>query len=99
MLYPHGIRENAQCHSEKLPRVQICLFNSSIITSNIIWTLRTDRDQILAFEMYCYRRLQQINWTQEVTNAEFRKRQNIKQDLIQEVVRRKLGLFGHECRK
>src|SRR6218665_263539 len=54
----------------------------------------TARDKIPTFEMYCYRRLLQRNWTQKVTNGEIRKRQNIKKDLTQAVMRRKLGLFG-----
>jgi len=54
--------------------------------------------KILAFEMYCYRRLLQINWTQKVTNGEIRKWLNIKKDLMQAVMCRKLGLFGHVCR-
>jgi len=33
-----------------------------------------------------------------VTNGEIRKRLNIKKDLMQAVMRRKLGLFGHVCR-
>jgi len=33
-----------------------------------------------------------------VTNTEIRKRLNIKKDLIQAVMRRRLGLFGHVCR-
>ena len=48
---------------------------------------KTDRDKILAFEMYCYRRLLQINWTQKVTIGEIRKRLNIQKDLVQAVMR------------
>src|SRR6218665_1065778 len=48
--------------------------------------------------MYCYRRLLQINWTQKVTNREIRKRLNITKDLMQALMRMKLGLFGHVCR-
>ena len=47
---------------------------------------KTNRDKILAFEMYCYGRL--------LTNQEIRKRLNIK-NVIQAVMRRKLGLFVH----
>ena len=38
------------------------------------------------------------NFTQRVTNEEIRKRLNIKKNLIQAVMRRKLGLFGNVCR-
>ena len=59
---------------------------------------RIDRNKILAFEMYCYRRMLHLRWTQRVTNVEVRKRLNIDIDLLQAVMRRKLSLFGHICR-
>ena len=34
----------------------------------------------------------------KVTNKEVRKRLNIKTDLMQTIMKRKLGLFGHVCR-
>jgi len=48
--------------------------------------------------MYCYRRMLHLNWTMKVTNKEVRKRLNIKTDLMQTIMKRKLGLFGHICR-
>src|SRR6218665_3380616 len=45
--------------------------------------------------MYCYRRMLHLNWTMKVTNKEVRKRLNIKTDLMQTIMKRKLGLFGH----
>ena len=65
------------------------------------WTLKkTDQNRILAFEMYCYRRILHLNWTMKVTNHEVRKRLNIKWDIIQTLMGRKLSLFGHNiiCR-
>ena len=48
--------------------------------------------------MYLYRRMLHLNWTKKVTNKEVRKRLNIKTDLIQTIMKKKLGLFGHICR-
>ena len=59
---------------------------------------KADIDKILAFQMYCYRRLPQINWTQKMTNTEIRRRIYIKNELLQAVMRRKLAPFGHVCR-
>src|SRR6218665_3124520 len=44
------------------------------------------------------RRMLHLNWTMKVTNKEVRKRLNIKTDLMQTIMKRKLGLFGHICR-
>ena len=59
---------------------------------------KTDKDKSLAFEMYCYRRMLHLNWTMKVTNKEVRKRLSIKTDLMQTIMNRKMGLFGHICR-
>ena len=48
--------------------------------------------------MYCYRRILQVNWTHKKTNREVRKRLNIKADMVQDIIKRKLELFGHICR-
>src|SRR6218665_802104 len=48
--------------------------------------------------MYCYRRMLHLNWTIKVTNKEVQTRLNIKTDLMQKIMKRKLGLLGHICR-
>lgn len=63
------------------------------------WTLKkADRDRLLAFEMYCYRRILRISYTQKITNAEVRRRVNLKRNLLQKVMERKMRLFGHIAR-
>ena len=51
--------------------------------------LKPDRNGIVAFEMFCYRK---------VTNVEIRKMLDIEEYLVQAVMRRKLGVFGYVCR-
>src|SRR6218665_2934982 len=84
-------------HKTKLNIFKTCVFSTALYACEAWMLKKTDRDKILVFEMYCYRRLLQINWTQKVTNENIRKRLNIKKDLMQVVMRRKLGLFGHVC--
>ena len=75
-----------------------CVFNTVLYACEA-WTIKkTDRDKILAFEMYCYRRILHISWTQKVSNNDVRKQLKIKENLMQAVVRRKLDLFEHMCR-
>ena len=63
------------------------------------WTLKkSDRQKLLAFEMYCYRRVLRISWMDKVTNKEVRNRIHAQEDIIQMIMRRKLNLFGHICR-
>src|SRR6218665_389013 len=81
-------------HKTKLNILKTCVFSTALYACEAWMLKKTDRDKILAFEMYCYRRLLQIKWTQKVTNGEIRKRLNIKKDLMQAVMRRKLRLFA-----
>ena len=61
-------------------------------------TKKDKQKKIFAFEIYCYRWILPISWTQKVTNVEIRKRLNVKEGLIQKVMKRKLKLLGHIAR-
>src|SRR6218665_4219397 len=74
-------------HKTKLNILKTYVFSTALYACEACTLKKTDRDQILAFEMYCYRRLLQINWTQKVTIGEIRKRLNIQKDLVQAVMR------------
>src|SRR6218665_1621408 len=75
--------------------LKTCVFSTALYACET-WTIKkTDKDKILAFEMYCYRGMLHLNWTMKVTNKEVRKRLNIKIDLLQTIMKRNLGLFGH----
>ena len=59
---------------------------------------KTDEDKLLAFEMYCYRGILRLSWTQKIRNTEVRERLKVKEDLLQVIMRRQLKLFGHIMR-
>ena len=54
-----------------------------------------DRNILLAFEMKCYRRILRIRWEQKITNEEVRRGVPCKKNIIQQIMERKLNLFGH----
>src|SRR6218665_277031 len=85
-------------YKTKLNVLKTCLFSTALYACETWAIKKTDKDKILAFEMYCYRRILHLNWTMKVINRVVRKRLNIEADLIQTVMKRKLGLFGHICR-
>src|SRR6218665_1793828 len=63
------------------------------------WTLKKkNRNRLLAFEMKCYRRILRIRWEQKITNEEVRRSVQYKKNIIQQIMERKLNLFGHTCR-
>jgi len=53
------------------------------------------RNKLLAFEMYCYRRILRITWTVRKTNHEICDKLRIEKDLLQRAIQTKLQLFGH----
>jgi len=63
------------------------------------WTLRKrDIDSLMAFEIKCYRRILHIHWQHKITNVEIRQRLDIKKNVMQLIMERKLKLCGHICR-
>ena len=51
----------------------------------------------MAFERKCYRKILRIGWIQKVTNEDLYARIQLKENLLQKVIQRKLRLFGHIC--
>ena len=85
-------------YATKLSILKTCVF-STMLYGCETWTYKkADKDKILAFEMYCYRRVLRIRWVQKVKNEEVRRRLDAKENLMQVIMKRKLGLFGHVCR-
>jgi hypothetical protein len=82
----------------KISIIRTCVF-SVLLFACETWTLRKkDNDLLLAFEMKCYRRILHIRWQQKITNGEVRRRVGSSRNIIQLIMERKLGLFGHICR-
>jgi hypothetical protein len=82
----------------KIAVLKACVF-SSMMYGCETWILTKDSQRrILSFERKCYRKTLRIGWTQRVSNEELYKRINLKENLMQKVIQRKLGLFGHFCR-
>jgi hypothetical protein len=82
----------------KMKVIQTCIF-SVVLYGCESWVVTNDIEQkILAFEIKCYRKILRIDWTQKVTNMELYKRICLKENIMQKLIRKKLGLFGHICR-
>ena len=63
------------------------------------WTIKEDiRKRIEAFEMWTYRRMLSISWTQKVTNAEVLRRVGQNRKLMQTIKTRKVAYLGHVFR-
>ena len=64
------------------------------------WTLRaTDQKLLESFEMWCWRRMAKISWTDHVRNEEVLLRVNEQRIILHEIRKRKAKWIGHILRR
>ena len=64
------------------------------------WTLRaTDQKRFESFEMWCWRRMEKISWTDHVRNEEVLLRVNEQRQILHEIRKRKANCTGHILRR
>ena len=64
------------------------------------WTLRKkERNYLEAFEMWCWRRIEKIKWTDRVTNEEVLRRVGEERTIIKTIRQRKANWLGHVLRR
>ena len=60
------------------------------------WTLRAKNQKRLeSFEMWCWRRMEKIRWTDHVRNEEALLRVNEQRNILHEIRKREANWFGH----
>ena len=60
------------------------------------WTLRaTDQEHLESFEMWCWRRMEKINWTDHVRNEEVLLRVKEQRNILHEISKRTANWIGH----
>jgi len=60
------------------------------------WTLRAvDQKHLESFEMWCWRRMEKISWTDHVRNEDVLLRLKEKRNILHEIRKRKANWFGH----
>ena len=63
------------------------------------WTLRKeDISKIEAFEMWIWRKMERINWTEKITNEKVLRRVGESRTMMMTIVRRKKNWIGHIIR-
>jgi len=64
------------------------------------WTLRaTDQKHLESFEMWCWRGMEKISWTDHVRNEEVLLRANEQRNILHEIIKRKADWNGHILRR
>ena len=78
----------------------ICYVWSMILYGAETWTLRaTDQKRLESFEMWCWRRMEKISWTDHVRNEEVLLRVNEQRNILHEIRKRKANWIGHILRR
>ena len=64
------------------------------------WTLRArDQKHLESFEMWCWRRMEKISWTDHVRNEEVLLRVKEQRNILHEIHKRKANWIGHILRR
>lgn len=80
-------------------RMLRCYVFSTLLYGVEAWTLKKNHiDKLQAFEMWCYRRMWRIPWTDRITNAEVLNRMQKECEIINTMKKRKLQYLGHIMR-
>ena len=73
---------------------------SVLLYGSETWTLTQKlKDRLQAAEMWFYRRMLRISWTDRVTNQEVLRRAGTERTLVKEIRKRQLNFLGHVLRK
>jgi hypothetical protein len=81
---------------KKLVKCYIC---SIALCGAEAWTLRAvDQKQLESFEMWCWRRMEKISWTEHVRNEDVLFRVKEQRIILHEIRKRKANWIGHILR-
>ena len=64
------------------------------------WTVRAaDKKQLVSFEMWCWRRMEKISWTDHVRNEEVLLQANEQRNILNSIRKRKANWIRHILRR
>ena len=73
-----------------------CYIWSTALCGAETWTLRAvDQKKLESFEMWSWRRMEKISWTDRVRNEEVLLRIKEQRNILHEISKRKANLIGH----
>ena len=77
-----------------------CYIWSIVLYGAETWTLpKVDQKHLETFEMWCWRRMEKISWTDHVRNEEVLLRVKEQRNILHEISKRKANWIGHNLRR
>ena len=81
-------------------RIIKCYVWSTLLYGCETWTItQAHINKLQAFEMWVYRKIKRISWTDKITNEEVLNRVSAKRYIMSAIKGRKIAYFGHMIRK
>ena len=101
MLVPHIYAFIvASVRKRKRKKLVKCYIWSIALYGAETWTLRAvDQKHMESFEMWCWRRMEKISWTDHVRNEEILLRVKQQRNILHEICKRKANWIGHIMRR
>ena len=79
--------------------ILVCVWSIALFGAEN-WTLRAvDQEHLESFEMWCWRRMENISWTDRVRNRELLLRIKEQRNILHEISKRKANWIGHILRR
>jgi hypothetical protein len=79
--------------------VKCCVWSIALYGAET-WTLRAvDQKHLESFEMWCWRRIEKIGWTDHVRNEDVLLRVKEQRNILHEIRKRKANWIGHILRR
>ena len=95
-----GIQTTQNLTINTRKRLIKCYITSTLLYASETWTFNKELlNKISSFEMWMYRKMLKISYTDHVTNEEVLRRVGEKPSLTKNIVKRKLQYFGHIIRQ
>jgi len=81
-------------------KLVICYVWSIALYGAETWTLRAeDQKHLESFELWCWRKMEKISWTDHVRNEDVLLRVKEKRNILHEICKRKANWIGHILRR
>jgi hypothetical protein len=96
----HSTRRNVTSKLDLNLRKKLVNIWSIALYGAEMWTLgKVDQKYMESFEMWCWRRMEKISWTDHVRNEEVLHRVKEEKNILHTVQRRKANWIGHILRR
>ena len=90
----------SKLNTELKKKLVRCYVWSIALYGSETWTLRKLKQKYLErFDMWCWRRMEKIKWSEKVTNEQVLERVGEKSTLLNNILHRKTNWIGHILRR